>query len=50
MLAILAPVAREQPDEFFEGEETVRVNCPRCGARHMITRESLEAYLAQQTG
>jgi molecular chaperone Hsp33 len=46
MLAMLAPVMRKQPDDLFEGEEVVRVHCPRCGARHTITRESLEAYVA----
>jgi molecular chaperone Hsp33 len=48
MLAMLAPVMRKQPDELFQGEEIIRVHCPRCGARHTITRESLEAYLATE--
>lgn len=46
MMAMLAPVMREQPDDLFGGEETIRVSCPRCGARYTISRESLEAYLA----
>ena len=45
MLAMLAPVMRKQPDDLFQGEEIIRIHCPRCGARHIITRESLEAYL-----
>ncbi len=48
MLAMLAPVMRTQPDDLFQGEEIIRIHCPRCGARHMITRESLEAYLATE--
>jgi molecular chaperone Hsp33 len=47
MLAMLAPVMRQQPDELFQGEEVIRVHCPRCGARHTITRESLEAHVAK---
>ena len=47
MLAMLAPVMRNQPDELFQGEEVIRIHCPRCGARHTITRESLEAHLAR---
>lgn len=45
MLALLAPVLRRQGEELFGGEETIRIQCPRCGARHAITRESLEAHL-----
>jgi molecular chaperone Hsp33 len=47
MLGMLAPVMRNQPDELFQGEEVIRIHCPRCGARHTITRESLEAHLAR---
>lgn len=47
MLAMLVPVMRNQPDELFQGEEVIRIHCPRCGARHTITRESLEAHLAR---
>lgn len=44
MLDFLAPVFRNQGDELFAGEETVRIHCPRCGTRHAITRETLEAH------
>lgn len=46
MLTILAPVMRGQPEELFAGEETIRVRCPRCGAKYTITRESMEARIA----
>lgn len=46
MLAMLAPLMQDQADELFENEETLRIHCPRCGARHTITRESLEARVA----
>lgn len=32
---------------MFGGEETIRAQCPRCGARHIITREAMEAWLTQ---
>lgn len=44
MLDFLAPVFRRQGDELFEGGETIRIHCPRCGERHAITREALEAH------
>jgi len=44
MLDFLAPVFRRQGNELFDGEETLRIHCPRCGARHTLTREALEAH------
>ena len=49
MLAMLAPVMRNQSDDLFQGEEVIRIHCPRCGARHIVTRESLEAYVANES-
>ena len=46
MFPILAPVMRTDPAGLFGDEDSIRVGCPRCGALHVITRESLEAYLA----
>lgn len=46
MLAVLAPVMRMDAEGLFGGESLVRIGCPRCGAKHTITRESLEAYLS----
>ena len=43
MLDFLVPVFRRQGDELFGNEEIIRIHCPRCGARHAITREALEA-------
>lgn len=48
MLAMLAPIMRKSPDDLFGDEETIRIHCPRCGARHTITRESLEAYIGSR--
>ncbi len=53
ILGILAPVFRAEGEGLFEGEPTVRMQCPRCGARFVVTREALEAYLmnsAERTG
>jgi molecular chaperone Hsp33 len=46
MCAILAPAMRADPEALFGDEASVRITCPRCGARHIITREALEAHLA----
>ena len=45
MMAVLASVMRSDPDGLFGDEPVVRISCPRCGARHKITREALEAYV-----
>jgi molecular chaperone Hsp33 len=44
ILALIAPMLKNGAD-LFEGAETVSVTCPRCGARHRITREAVEAFL-----
>jgi molecular chaperone Hsp33 len=43
MLDLLLPVFLRQADELFHGEEAVTMVCPRCGGRHVLTREALEA-------
>jgi molecular chaperone Hsp33 len=45
MFAVLAPVMRTDPEGLFGEDPLVRISCPRCGARHTITREGLEAYI-----
>jgi molecular chaperone Hsp33 len=46
MLAVLGPMMRSDPAGLFGDEETLRISCPRCGARHVVTREALEAYVS----
>lgn len=46
MFAVLASVMRTDPEGLFGGDPSLRMSCPRCGARHTITREALEAYIA----
>jgi len=46
MCEILVPAMRADPEALFGGGASVRITCPRCGARHTLTREALEAYIA----
>jgi molecular chaperone Hsp33 len=47
MMEVLAPTMRQDPDGLFAGDEKIEIRCPRCGARHAITREALEAFVAK---
>lgn len=46
MLQVLAPVFKQDADGLFGDEEKIEIRCPRCAARHAITREALEAFVA----
>ena len=46
ILGALAPVARDDLAGLFSDDEAIRVQCPRCAATHVVTREAMEAYLA----
>ena len=46
MLEVLAPVMRQDAEGLFGESAVVTIQCPRCAARHAVTREALEAYLA----
>lgn len=46
MMEVLAPTMRQNPDELFGDEDKIEIRCPRCGARHAITREAMEAFVA----
>jgi molecular chaperone Hsp33 len=46
MLEVLAPAAKQDIDALFETDEKIEIRCPRCGARHALTREAMEAYIA----
>lgn len=50
MMRVLEPVYRRDADGLFDGEPLVRMTCPRCNARHVITREAMEAYVAGLPG
>ncbi len=46
ILGALAPMARAGIQDLFGESEMIQVQCPRCAARHSLTREVMEAYLA----
>jgi molecular chaperone Hsp33 len=46
MLEFMLPVFQRQADDLFCGDPSVTIVCPRCGARHVVTREALEAKAA----
>jgi len=47
ILGAIAPAFRADPQGIFGESESIRVECPRCAALHTLTREAMEAYLAQ---
>ncbi len=47
MLEVLAPSMRQDPDNLFQGDQSIRIECPRCARPYVITREALEAYVAR---
>lgn len=50
MLEVLAPSHQMDPEAIFAGEDVVRINCPRCGGRHTVTKEALEAFISDSEG
>ena len=48
MMQVVAPAMMENSDELFGGESKIEIRCPRCAARHVLTRESLEAFVASE--
>lgn len=45
--SVLAPVARRSLDDLYQGEDAVRVQCPRCSGVFEATRAAMEQYLAE---
>ncbi len=48
MLEVLAPAMRDDPAALFGAEEKIEIRCPRCAARYTVTREALEAFVAEK--
>jgi len=46
MMEVLGPTMRHDPDGLFGSDPKIEIRCPRCGGRHAITREALEAFVA----
>ncbi|RYD35110.1 MAG: disulfide bond chaperone [Verrucomicrobiaceae bacterium] len=42
---VLSPHVRQGMEELFEGDEFLKVTCPRCGMVHRVHREQFEAWL-----
>jgi molecular chaperone Hsp33 len=47
ILGVLAPACRGDAAGLFGEDELIRVQCPRCAAVHTLTREAMEAHVAQ---
>jgi len=50
MLEVLAPAYRQDPEGLFAGDHRIEMRCPRCGARHAISREAIEQFVTGQGG
>lgn len=50
MMEVIAPVMRSQggEEDLFGDAETIQMPCPRCAARHTITREAMEAFIGKE--
>ena len=44
-MQVLETTMRSDPEGLFGDDESLRIHCPRCGTRHAITREAMEAFL-----
>jgi len=41
-------VMRTNSTGLFGEDATIRMRCPRCGKRHLITKENMEARVAER--
>lgn len=48
ILEILTPIMARDPESLFGDDPSAQVNCPRCGARYIVTREALEDKLQRR--
>ena len=48
MLQVLAAAFKSDADGLFENDPIIEIRCPRCSARHNVTREAMEAYVASE--
>ena len=46
-LGVAQAAFRADAEGLYGGSESIRVQCPRCAATHVLTREAMEAYVAQ---
>lgn len=48
LMEVLAPTMRSDPAGLFGDDEKIEIRCPRCAARYTITREAMEAFVAEK--
>jgi len=48
LAAVLSRMGRNQVEEIFQNDTEVVADCPRCGAKHIVARATLEKILAEQ--
>lgn len=46
MMQVLAVPFQSQGEALFGEDPAIEIRCPRCSARHVITREAMEAFVA----
>lgn len=49
MMEVLMPSMKHDPESLFGDEPKLEIRCPRCVARHTITREALEAFIVRSS-
>jgi len=42
---ILVTLYQDEPEELFRGDEAIEAECPRCGAKHIVSRAMFDAAL-----
>jgi molecular chaperone Hsp33 len=48
MMSVLEPSMKSNANTLFGGEASLRMSCPRCGQKYIITREALEAFIKKK--
>jgi molecular chaperone Hsp33 len=48
MMEVLGPTMKADAAGLFGSDEKIEIHCPRCAARHVITREAMEAFIATE--
>jgi molecular chaperone Hsp33 len=49
MFEVLLPAFNQDKEVLFQGEYSLRMQCPRCGKHYIITREGLEAFAVESS-
>lgn len=49
IMKVLLPIFKQDPEDLYQGDPSITVNCPRCSAKFAVSREALEAFAADQS-